>query len=49
MARGAIELGLQPRDLRVEHVGGRRDAGAVALADDALGLGRGADLVVGRA
>ena len=39
----AIELGLQARDLRVEHVGARRDAGAIALADDPLGLGRGAD------
>src|SRR5262245_58238407 len=44
----AIELGLQTRDLRVEHVGRRGDAGAVALGDDALGLERGAHLVAGR-
>ena len=39
MRARAIELGLQQRHLRVEHVGGRRHAGAVTLADDALGLG----------
>src|SRR5262249_19172714 len=44
---GPIELGLQPRDLRVEYVGGGGDAGAIPLGDDALGLQRGADLVVG--
>ena len=43
----AIELRLQQRDLRVEHLGAGRDAGAEALADHALGLGRGADPVVG--
>src|SRR5215510_13514622 len=44
----AIQIGLQPRDLRVEYVGRRGDAGTVALADDALGFGGGGALVVGR-
>src|SRR5829696_8372842 len=35
----AIELRLEPRDLRVEHFGVERDPLAVALVDDALGLG----------
>src|SRR5262245_19957133 len=43
---GPIEVGLEPRDLRVEDVGGRRDAGAVTFADDALGLHRGPYLVI---
>ena len=43
----AIELGLEQRDLRVEHLGAGRDAGLVALADDALGFGGRADAVVG--
>src|SRR6185312_3195196 len=42
----AIQLRLQARDLRVEDVGGRGDAGAIALADDPLGFGGGADLLV---
>src|SRR5258705_8009992 len=41
-----IELRLQVRDLRVEDVGARGDAGLVALADRAFGLDGGADLVV---
>src|SRR4051794_13823169 len=35
----AIQFRLQPRHLRVEDVGIGGDAGAVALADRALGLG----------
>src|SRR5690349_1509936 len=34
----AIELGLEPRDLRLEHVGTGGDARAIAFADDALGF-----------
>src|SRR3954468_17936217 len=43
-----IEFSLQSRDLRVEHVGARGHAGGVALANDALGLPRGAHFVLGR-
>src|SRR4051794_35525262 len=43
---GAIELGLKPRDLRVEHVGRGRDASLEALADRPLGFRGGANLVV---
>src|SRR4051812_28952117 len=43
-----IEFGLQARDLCVEHVGTRRDAGGVALAHDALGFQRGAHFVLCR-
>src|SRR4051812_15160574 len=43
----AIELGLQPRDLGLEHVGGGRDARLVAFTDRALGLGGRADFLVG--
>src|SRR5262245_2959153 len=44
-----IQFGLQARDLRVEHVGRRRHARAVAFADHALGLRGGAHAVIGRA
>src|SRR3954469_1438242 len=41
-----IEFGLQACDLRVEHIGARGHAGGVAVADDALGLHRGAHFVL---
>src|SRR5579872_2998830 len=41
----AVQFGPQPRDLRVQHIGRGRDTGAIALADDALGVGRGPDFI----
>src|SRR5450759_2810844 len=42
----AIELRLEARDLRLEHVGAGRDTRLVPFPDDALGFGGGTDLVV---
>src|SRR6185295_1243231 len=43
----AIEPRAHDVDLRVEHVGARRDAGRKAFSDDAAGFGGGANGVVG--
>src|SRR4051812_36197628 len=45
----AIELGLEPRHLRLQHVGRGGDADPVALADHAFRFDGGAHLVVGGA
>src|SRR5438094_4706116 len=45
---GAVQVRLKPRHLRLEDVGRRRDAGAIAFADDALRFSRGGALVFGR-
>src|SRR5215207_2389755 len=44
----AIELGLQHRRLRVEHLGVGGDAGVEPLAEDAMRFGGGADAFGGR-
>src|SRR5207253_10305090 len=43
----AIKFRLESCDLRVDDVGARRDAGLVAVTNNALGLGPRADFVVG--
>ena len=44
----AIELGLEHRDLGVDHVGAGRDAGLVAFVDDPAGFERRAETLAGR-